>query len=76
MALLARALVATSPPTPDAADLARRPAPVAGWRAARHGRPASSCTRSPARLAPAREVFETTVDFVRPALEEAGTSSG
>ena len=72
VALLTRALVSTvaTDPRPAAwrADLLR----VAGWRAAWAG--LSDDLVHPVRggLVPAREVFEATVDHVRPALEEAG----
>ena len=62
-----------SPPTDGAADLARRPAPgrrLAGRAAP--GSPADLVHPVDGALAPAREVFEATVDSVRPALEEAG----
>jgi carboxylate-amine ligase len=72
VALLARALVATvaadgSAPT-WRGDLLR----VAGWRAAKSGIAGRLVDPVTGALATAREVVETTVDFVRPALEEAG----
>ena len=71
VATLARALVATaaidrSPPT-WRADLLR----VAEWRAARHGVSADLVHPITATLVPPRVAFMSTVDWVRPALEEA-----
>ena len=72
VALLARALV-TTVAAEDArpawrGDLLR----VASWRAARHGLSADLVHPVSATLAPPRTVFDATVDYVSPALEEAG----
>jgi glutamate---cysteine ligase / carboxylate-amine ligase len=71
-ALLTRALVTTVAADETApgwrADLLQ----VAGWRAARAGLAEDLVHPLDATLVPARDVFEATVDFVRPALEEAG----
>ena len=77
--LLARALVAT-----EAAawrNGAERPSwrvdelKAASWRAARYGLPGPLVHPVEMRLAPTREVVDSLVDHVRPALEEAGDDS-
>ena len=71
VALLTRALVTTvaagpAPPT-WRTDLLR----VATWRAARHGLSRDLVHPLEATLAPPRAVFDSAVEHVRPALEEA-----
>jgi carboxylate-amine ligase len=72
VAVLARALVATvaedTGPLAWRGDLLR----VAGWRAARYGLSADLVHPVERSLEAPRDVFGATVDFVRPALEEAG----
>ena len=71
-ALLARALVSTvaadRAPATWRADLLK----VAGWRAARTGVAGDLVHPLDATVVPARAVFGAAVDYVRPALEEAG----
>jgi carboxylate-amine ligase len=72
VALLARALVTTvagdSSPSTWRGDLLQ----VAGWRAARFGLSADLVHPVEATMVEPRAVFEATVEYVRPALEQAG----
>ncbi len=72
VAALARGLVsqlaATEPAQAWRSDLIR----AATWRASRYGLAGQLVHPEERRLAPAREVFESLVAFVRPALDEAG----
>lgn len=72
VALLARALVETTAMDETLpswrGDLLR----VASWRAARFGLSADLVHPVSSMLVPARDVFEATVRYVRPALEKSG----
>jgi carboxylate-amine ligase len=72
VALLTRALVTTA--AADAAPAVWRSdlLEVAGWRAARYGLADDLVHPVEGTLLPPRAVFESTVEHVRPALEESG----